>query len=63
MPGVFCVGGTEDGWDQVAKLQGNAARAKMELERRDRFWAGVVAVVAAAFGGFLGGQLIVTVVG
>ncbi len=45
-------------WDQVTKLQGNASRAKMELERRNHFWTGSVAMIAALLGGLLSGQIL-----
>lgn len=49
---------TEKKWDEVTKLQGNAARAKMELERRNFVWASASAVIAALAGGVLSGQLL-----
>lgn len=48
----------EQRWDQVTKIQGNAARAKMELERRNFIWASIFTVLAALLGGLLSGQIL-----
>ena len=41
-------------WEQLTKLQGNAVRAKVELERRNFFWATTFVVVAAISGALIG---------
>lgn len=43
-------------WDRVTKLQGNAARAKNELARRNFVWAGIFTILAALLGGFIGSR-------
>jgi hypothetical protein len=45
-------------WDQVTRLQGNAARAKMELERRNTIWLIAFTAVGAIVGGLISGELI-----
>ena len=44
-------------WDRVTKLQGNAVRAKNELERRNFVWASIFTILAAMLGGFIGSRL------
>jgi hypothetical protein len=41
-------------WDEAMKLQGNATRAKTELERRNFVWSSLFVVLGAIAGGFLG---------
>jgi|SRR5665213_204583 len=44
-------------WDMVTKLQGNAARAKIELERRNFIWSTVAVVIGATVAAFIGAIL------
>lgn len=44
----------EERWSQATKLQGNAVRAKAELERRNFIWSSSLVILAALAGGFLG---------
>jgi hypothetical protein len=41
-------------WDQVTKLQGNASRARNELDRRNFITSSFLVVLAALLGGILG---------
>lgn len=51
---IFVFDDSDVRWDQVTKLQGNAARAKNELVRRKFFWTSFFTVLAALAGGFIG---------
>jgi hypothetical protein len=48
---------SDERWDRVTKLQGNAARAKHELERRNFVWASIFTILAAMIGGFVGSSI------
>jgi hypothetical protein len=41
-------------WEQGTKLQGNATRAKNELDRRNFIWTSLFVIIAALAGGLLG---------
>lgn len=48
---------SDERWNRVTKLQGNAARAKNELERRNFVWASTFTILAAMIGGFIGSRI------
>lgn len=49
---------TENKWNQAAKLQGNAARAKLELERRNFIWTSFFVIMAALLGGIASSKIL-----
>jgi len=48
---------TEEKWDRITKLQGNAARANIELKRRNFLWSSFLTIFAALIGGYIGAVL------
>lgn len=58
-PYFWSIEGTaQERWSQATKLQGNAVRAKNELERRNFIWASALAILAALGGGIVSGVFI-----
>lgn len=56
-PFSWALDDAEERWEQLTKLQGNAARAKYELERRNFVWTSALVVLAALTGAIVGGYL------
>jgi hypothetical protein len=48
----------EKRWERLTKLQANAVRAKIELDRRNFIWTSTCVVLAALSGGFLGSDIL-----
>jgi len=48
----------EKRWERLTKLQANAVRAKIELDRRNFVWTSISVVLAALAGGFLGSDML-----